>query len=93
MKTGAQLYTVRLFTQTVPDFQETMRRVAEIGYRTVQLSAIGGAVTPQIARETADETGLEIVLTHSDLKMCIRDSGRRYRLCGTAGCPGTEGGR
>ena len=32
MKTGAQLYTVRLFTQTVPDFQETMRRVAEIGY-------------------------------------------------------------
>ena len=35
--------------------------------RQVQLSAIGGAVTPQIARETADETGLEIVLTHSDL--------------------------
>ena len=39
MKTGAQLYTVRLFTQTVPDFRETMRRVAEIGYETVQMSA------------------------------------------------------
>ena len=37
MKTGAQLYTVRLFTQTAPDFRETMRRVAEIGYETVQL--------------------------------------------------------
>ena len=79
MKTGAQLYTVRLFTQTVPDFQETMRRVAEIGYRTVQLSAIGGAVTPQIARETADETGLEIVLTHSDLNRILTDTEQLIR--------------
>mgnify|MGYP001534813436 CR=1 FL=1 len=49
MKTGAQLYTVRLFTQTVPDFRETMRRVAEIGYETVQMSATGSEITPQIA--------------------------------------------
>ena len=86
MKTGAQLYTVRLFTQTVPDFQETMRRVAEIGYRTVQLSAIGGAVTPQIARETADETGLEIVLTHSDLNRILTDTEQLIRDHETMGC-------
>ena len=74
MKTGAQLYTVRLFTQTVPDFRETMRRVAEIGYETVQMSATGSEITPQIAREIADEMGLKIVLTHSDINRIRKDT-------------------
>ena len=38
MKLGAQLYTVRDFTKTTDDFAETLKKVADIGYRTVQVS-------------------------------------------------------
>lgn len=86
MKTGAQLYTVRLFTQTAPDFRETMRRVAEIGYETVQLSATGSEITPQIAREIADEMGLKIVLTHSDLNRIRKDTEQLIRDHEVMGC-------
>ena len=41
MKTGAQLYTVRAYTQTESDFALTMSKIAKIGYKTVQISAIG----------------------------------------------------
>ena len=55
MKIGAQLFTVRMFTQTVDDFRETIRRVAEMGYRYVQISGAGNAVTPEKARKICDE--------------------------------------
>lgn len=32
MKTGAQLYTVRAYTQNAEDFACSMKKVAEIGY-------------------------------------------------------------
>lgn len=86
MKTGAQLYTVRLFTQTAADFRETMRRIAEIGYDTVQLSAVGSEITPQIARETADEMGLKIVLTHSDINRIRKDTSQLIRDHEVMGC-------
>lgn len=86
MRIGAQLYTVRLFTQTVPDFRETMRRVAEIGYETVQLSAVGSEITPQTAREIADEYGLQIVLTHSDINRILHDTEKLINDHRVMGC-------
>lgn len=74
MRTGAQLYTVRMFTQTTSDFQKTMKKIADIGYQTVQLSAVGSEITPRIAREICDEAGLEIVLTHSDGNRILHDT-------------------
>jgi sugar phosphate isomerase/epimerase len=38
MTLGVQLFTLREFTQTLGDFAETLRRVADIGYSTVQVS-------------------------------------------------------
>ena len=38
MQLGAQLYTVREFTKTLSGFSETLKKVADIGYRTVQVS-------------------------------------------------------
>lgn len=35
MEIGAQLYTVREFCQTTEGFAETLKKVAQIGYRTV----------------------------------------------------------
>ena len=38
MKIGAQLYTLHDFTKTLEDFEETLKKVAEIGYKEVQIS-------------------------------------------------------
>jgi len=64
MKIGAQLYTLRAFTQNAADFDAAMKKVADIGYKYVQVSGIG----PIPAREVADickKHGLEIVITHT----------------------------
>ena len=36
MKTGAQLYTIKSYTQNVKDFACSMKKIAEMGYKTVQ---------------------------------------------------------
>lgn len=63
MEIGAQLYTVREMCQTLDDFAETLKRVADIGYRTVQVS--GTCPYPaDWLRENLDKNGLRCVLTH-----------------------------
>lgn len=65
MQIGAQLYTVRAFTQTEKDFAETIKKIADMGYRTAQLSAAG----PIPARTVADicaAHGVQIVVTHTN---------------------------
>ena len=64
MEIGAQSYTVRRTCQNERDFAQTMERIAEIGYRTVQLSAIG-PIEPEHVKAVCDRNGLKIVLTHN----------------------------
>ncbi len=73
MTIGAQAYTVRAYTQTERDFRITMGRIAAIGYRAVQLSAIG-PIDPKIIREICDENGLDIVLTHTNPERVLTDT-------------------
>jgi sugar phosphate isomerase/epimerase len=61
--TGAQLYTLRQFTKNEEDFRRTLRKVKEIGYETVQVSAIG-PIAPERVKAAADEAGLGICATH-----------------------------
>ena len=35
---GAQYYTIRDYARTLEDFEESCRKVREIGYQTVQIS-------------------------------------------------------
>ena len=63
LKAGAQLYTVRDYTQTPKDVAEALRKVAEIGYRAVQVSAFG-AIDPREVARMAQDHGLAIVATH-----------------------------
>lgn len=58
-----QLYTLREFTQTEQDFAATMKRVREIGYQAIQVSAVG-PIPARRLREIADGEGLAIVATH-----------------------------
>lgn len=86
MKTGAQLYTVRMYTQNEPDFKCTVEKIAEMGYKAVQLSAIGKELKPEWIRETCDRAGLEIVLTHSDVNRILYDTQALIREHDILGC-------
>ena len=60
---AAQLYTVREFTQTAGDFAASMRKVREIGYTAVQISAIGPIPDAEV-KAIVDDLGLTICITH-----------------------------
>lgn len=70
MKLAAQLYTLRDLTKTAEGFEECLRRVAEIGYEGVQLSAVGCMTgdAPEVdaaqARILLDRYGLVCCATH-----------------------------
>ena len=63
MQIGAQFFTVRNQCQMLDDFALTLRKVADIGYKTVQISG----TCPYDAmwlKEQLDMNGLNCVLTH-----------------------------
>lgn len=86
MKTGAQLYTIRSYTQTESDFRCSMKKIADIGYKTVQISAIGKSIRPEAVREICDENGLSIVLTHSDPDRILNDTDALIKEHDILGC-------
>lgn len=63
MEIGAQLYTLRDHCKTTEDFAKTLARVADIGYRTVQVSGTCD-YDARWLREQLDKNGLRCVLTH-----------------------------
>ena len=63
MKIGAQLYTLREYCQTEADFAETLKKVADMGYTTVQVSGTC-AYEPDWLAERLKETGLTCAVTH-----------------------------
>lgn len=60
---AAQLYTVREFTKTPEGIAATFKRIREIGYEAVQLSALG-PIDPVELKKIADDNGLTICSTH-----------------------------
>jgi sugar phosphate isomerase/epimerase len=63
MKIGAQYYTIRDFCQTLEDFDSSCKKVAEIGYKYVQLSRIGNFEATDL-KPILDKYGLKVVCTH-----------------------------
>ena len=72
MNIGAQLYTVRKFTQTPEDIAATLKKVAGIGYRYVQCSAIG-PIDPHQLRDLLQENGLTCVVTHTNPERWLQE--------------------
>lgn len=83
---GAQLYTLRKFTQNEVDLDRTLIRVHEMGYTTVQLSGIDGGIKPERIRELCDEHNLKIVLTHSNVNRILFDTDRLIEEHNILGC-------
>ena len=61
---GAQLYTVREFTQDEVGFEASMEKIAAMGYPSVQVSAVG-PIPPERIRAICDRYGLAIAVTHT----------------------------
>lgn len=64
MQIGAQLYTTRETCKTLEGFAQTLTRVAEIGYKTVQVSGTC-PYEAEWLKNQLDRTGLTCVLTHT----------------------------
>lgn len=63
MKIGAQLYTLHNFTKTLEGFSEALKKVADIGYTSVQVSGTC-AYEPEWLAEQLNANGLTCDLTH-----------------------------
>jgi sugar phosphate isomerase/epimerase len=83
-----QLYSVR--EQMTKDFENTVRRVAEIGYDGVEVAALPDSVKVADAKVFFDELGLTVVGAHSPLPLdkaqeavleTLAALGRPYLVC------------
>ena len=72
MIVGAQGFTVREFAKDEAGIAETMRKLAAIGYKTLQVSAFA-PIAPERMREFADENGLKIIVTHTAPDRILND--------------------
>ncbi|MBQ4155495.1 MAG: sugar phosphate isomerase/epimerase [Clostridia bacterium] len=73
MKLGAQLYTVRDYCKDLDYLEETLKKVAEIGYKYVQLSGVCDYTTEWI-NEKLEKYGLIAPLTHFDTEKIINET-------------------
>lgn len=86
MKLGLQLYTLRNFTKTPEDFLRTMDRAADIGYRYVQVSGVGPEVTADVIQKARENTGLDVVITHTPFDRIVNHTDEVIADHDTFGC-------
>ncbi|OPH55985.1 xylose isomerase [Paenibacillus ferrarius] len=72
MNIAAQLYTVRDYTKKEIDLRETLRKIKDIGYEAVQISAIG-PIAPEVVKVLADEAQLRICASHTSFQRMKED--------------------
>ena len=63
---GAQMFTVHDYTKTLEGFSESLKKIADIGYKSVQVSGTC-KFDPQWLKEELDKNGLTCNLTHTDI--------------------------
>ena len=85
MKIGAQFYTVRDFCKDLDGFAETLKKVADIGYKTVQISGTC-AFEPEWLKAQLDKNGLECVITHTPADKLISDPVKTAKEHDVFGC-------
>ena len=73
MKIGAKLYTVRNQCKTLDDLDETLGKIADIGYRHVQLSGIC-AYEPDWMKRVLRKYGLKAEITHYPYAKIVGDT-------------------
>ena len=70
---GAQGFTIREFAQNEADLRVTAKKLHDIGFKTLQVSAFGD-IDPHIIREICDENGLSIIVTHTNPQLILEET-------------------
>lgn len=83
---GAQMYTLRDYTNTAEELDATLKRVREIGYTTIQASGIKAALPVEELKAIADSHGLKIVLTHIPYSQFVNELDTVIKEHHTMGC-------
>lgn len=85
MEIGAQFFTIRDYCKNLTDFAESIKKVADIGYKYVQISGTC-AYEPQWLKEQLDKNGLQCVLTHNPTDRLINSPAEVSRDHDIFGC-------
>lgn len=72
MEIGAQFYTIRDFCKNTDDFAESLKKVADIGYKNVQISGTC-ELDPEWLKNELNKNGLMCVLTHTPSDKLLAD--------------------
>jgi len=88
LKLGAQLYTLREHTKNEQDFATTIKKVADIGYKYVQVSGVGASVTPQLIKKVTEDNGIKVILTHTSLDRICGETDKVIEEHSLFDCPG-----
>ncbi len=89
---AVQMYTIREFTKTAQDLAESLEKVAQIGYRAVQMSAVAAmnAETPAVSaaegRKMLDDNGLQCIATHRAWDALAHQTDAEIDFHKTLGC-------
>ncbi len=79
MLIGAQLYNLRDYCKNLDDLRETLKKVAAIGYKAVQLSGVCDYTAEEI-NPMLEENGLIAPLTHFAYNRIINDTENTIQL-------------
>lgn len=90
---GAQFFTLREFCKDLNGLDESMKRVADIGFKSIQLSGVCQYDGDWVAEKTK-KYGLTVDITHYDFDKIIHDTENTIKVhdamncrCIGAGCP------
>lgn len=85
MEIGAQLFTVRDFCKNLDDFSLTLAKIADIGYKHVQVSGTC-AYPAEWLRDELAKNGLTCVLTHTPAARLLEETEQVCREHDVFGC-------
>lgn len=70
---GAQMFTVRQYTQSTKDLLDTFSKIRGIGYEAVQVSGIGADIPVDVVAAGLKDNGLICAATHIGFDDCKKD--------------------
>ena len=91
-KLAVQMYTIRDFTKTAKDLAESLAKISAMGYRAVQLSAVGAMggespeVSPEQAKKLLDDNNLKCIATHRSWDDLANNTQKELDFHQTLGC-------
>jgi sugar phosphate isomerase/epimerase len=72
-KTGVQLYTLRDYIQTAPDFDRTLSRLQQMGVSDIQISGIGGDIPTDEIALIVQKYDMHVCVTHQSYDRLCND--------------------